>query len=120
MNNRIKNSVIDYDNLPERVRRYFDYIIEDILSDCNYIEKHQMCLITPFGEYAIHLFYYEYPIMYYYCPYGFVKLLEGAYGYTKKEHLKILFDKFRSLLYDRYKDNKDFLMNIENHWVFDR
>ena len=49
MNNRIKNSVIVYDNLPERVRRYFDYIIEDILSECNYIEKHQMCLITPFG-----------------------------------------------------------------------
>ena len=120
MNNRIKNSVIDYDNLHEKSRRYFDYIIEDILSECNYIEKQKMCLDTPFGLYGIHLFYYEYPIMHFYCPYGFVKLLENNYGYTKKEYLSIVFDKFRSLLYEKHKDNKDFLMHLGNHWVFDR
>jgi len=118
MNNRIKNSVIGYDNLHERHRRYFDYIIEDILSECNYIEKEKMCLDTPFGVYGIHLFYYEYPIMYFYCPYGFVKHLKETYGYDG-EYLSIVFDKFRSLLYEKYKDNKDFLMHLGNHWVFD-
>ena len=47
-----------------------------------------------------------------------IKHLKETYGYDG-EYLSIVFDKFRSLLYEKYKDNKDFLMHLGNHWVFD-
>ena len=119
MNTQIKDSVIKYDNLHKKVRRYYNHIIKDILSECKYVENNRMCFITPFGEYGIHLLYYDYSnvIPGIVCPPKFVEVLESHYGIEKKSnHIKILFDKFRSLLYEKYGDDKDFLVCFGNHW----
>lgn len=119
MNTQIKDSVIKYDNLHKKVRRYYDHIIKDILSECNYIESSMMCFDTPFGEYGIHLLYYDYcnVIPNVVCPIKFYMLLESHYGIEKKSnHIKILFDKFRSLLYEKYSSDRNFLIHLDSKW----
>jgi hypothetical protein len=91
MNTQIKDSVIKYDNLHKKVRRYYDHIIKDILSECNY--------------YGIHLIYYDYASLIpgIVCPPKFVEVLESHYGYDKKSnHTGILFNKFRYSLFEKY------------------
>lgn len=122
MNTQIKDSVIKYENLHKKVRRYYDHIIKNILSECNYIENNRMCFITPFGEYGIHLLYYDYSnlIPGIVCPPRFVEVLESHYGIEKKSnHIIVLFDKFRSLLYEKYSSDRNFLIHLNNNWMID-
>ena len=122
MNTQIKDSVIKYDNLHKKVRRYYDHIIKNILSECNYIENNRMCFITPFGEYGIHLLYYDYSnlIPGIVCPPRFVEVLESHYGIEKKSnHIIVLFNKFRSLLYEKYSSDRNFLIHLNNNWMID-
>jgi hypothetical protein len=122
MNTNIKDSVIKYENLHKKVRRYYDHIIKNILSECNYIENNRMCFITPFGEYGIHLLYYDYSnlIPGIVCPPRFVEVLESHYGIEKKSnHIIVLFDKFRSLLYEKYSSDRNFLIHLNNSWMID-
>jgi hypothetical protein len=122
MNTQIKDSVIKYENLHKKVRRYYDHIIKNILSECNYIENNRMCFITPFGEYGIHLLYYDYSnlIPGIVCPPRFVEVLESHYGIEKKSnHIIVLFNKFRSLLYEKYSSDRNFLIHLNNNWMID-
>jgi hypothetical protein len=122
MNTQIKDSVIKYENLHKKVRRYYDHIIKNILSECNYIENNRMCFITPFGEYGIHLLYYDYSnlIPGIVCPPRFVEVLESHYGIEKKSnHIIVLFNKFRSLLYEKYSSDRNFLIHLNNSWMID-
>lgn len=123
MNSLIKDSVIKYDNLHKKIRRYYDYIIKNILSECNYIENNRLCFITPFGEYGIHLIYYDYSSLIpgIVCPPKFVEVLESHYGFDKKSnHTGILFNKFRYSLFEKYSSNRNFLIHLDNNWMFDR
>ncbi len=122
MNTQIKDSVIKYNNLHKKVRRYYDHIMKNILSECNYIENNRMCFITPFGEYGIHLLYYNYSnlIPGIVCPPRFVEVLGTHYGIEKKSnHIIVLFDKFRSLLYEKYSSDRNFLIHLNNSWMID-
>ena len=122
MNTQIKDSVIKYENLHKKVRRYYDHIIKNILSECNYIENNRMCFITPFGEYGIQLLYYDYSnlIPGIVCPPRFVEVLESHYGIEKKSnHIIVLFNKFRSLLYEKYSSDRNFLIHLNNNWMID-
>ena len=81
-----------------------------------------MCFITPFGEYGIHLLYYDYSnlIPGIVCPPRFVEVLESHYGIEKKSnHIIVLFNKFRSLLYEKYSSDRNFLIHLNNNWMID-